>query len=83
MPTQPTIEPARSPIPGIIPEPVAVHHDTEAADRRFALTSTVRGTIRRTRSRGRSNPTGTVLAKILTVIRSDKRTAASRRRRAE
>jgi len=67
MQTQPTTSPARSPIPGVIPEPVTVHDDTVAP--------TKRGTTRPPRHRARSAPTGTLLAKILSVMRNDKRTA--------
>lgn len=72
MQTKPTIEQARSPIPGVIPEPVSAHHDVEAANRGFAATPTVRGAARPPRSRGRSD----LLANVLSVIRGAKRGAS-------
>jgi hypothetical protein len=52
-----TIEPPGSPVPGIVPEPVRVHHDAEATP---------------TTARHQRNPVRTVLAKLLSVIRGDK-----------
>jgi len=80
MQTQPTTKPARSPIPGIIPEPVSVPYDAVAAHRRVTVAPTMRGTTRPTRHRARSDPPGTLLARILSVMRSDKRRARRRRR---
>ncbi|HEX4806415.1 MAG TPA: hypothetical protein VFU94_10990 [Conexibacter sp.] len=74
MQTQLTIKPARSPIPGVIPEPVTVHDDAGAPHRRLVVTPPVRGRTRPTRRRrGRSDPTDTLLAGILSVMRDDKR----------
>jgi len=77
MQIQPTTEPARSPIPGVIPEPVTVHDDVVAAHRRATVAPTMRGTTRPTRHHARSNPTRTLLAGILSVMRNAKRTAPS------
>jgi hypothetical protein len=52
-----TIEPPGSPVPGIVPEPVRVHHDAEATP---------------TTARHQRNPAAMVLAKLLSVIRGDK-----------
>ena len=52
-----TIEPAGSPVPGIVPEPARVDRDPEAG---------------RTTARHHRNPASTVLAKLLSVIRGDK-----------
>ena len=40
MQTRPTIEPTASPVPGVIPEPLRVHHDTIADAK---LLSAIRG----------------------------------------
>jgi hypothetical protein len=53
----PTIEPPGSPVPGIVPEPVHVHHDTGSTP---------------TTARNQRNPAALVLAKLLSVIRGDK-----------
>lgn len=52
-----TIEPAGSPVPGIVPEPARVDRDPEAG---------------RTTARHHRNPASMALAKLLTVIRGDK-----------
>jgi hypothetical protein len=52
-----TIEPPGSPVPGIVPEPVRVHHDAGATP---------------TAARHQRNPVRMVLAKLLSVIRGDK-----------
>jgi hypothetical protein len=52
-----TIEPPGSPVPGIVPEPVRVHHDAEATP---------------TTARHQRNPAAMVLARLLSVIRGDK-----------
>jgi hypothetical protein len=57
MPPNSTIEPPGSPVPGIVPEPVRVHHGAEATP---------------TTPRHRRNPVRMVLAKLLSVIRGDK-----------
>jgi len=75
MQTQSTIRPARSPIPGIIPEPVTVHDDTVPAHRRVTVAPATRGTPRPAGGCRRSDPTGTLFARILGVMRNDKRTA--------
>ena len=77
MQTQPTTTPARSPIPGIIPEPVTVHDDTAATHRRVTVAPTTRDTIRPPRHRARSDPAGALLAGILSVMRNDKRRTPS------
>jgi len=77
MQTQPTTNPARSPIPGVIPEPVTVRDDPVPAHRRVTVAPATRGTTRPAGRRARSAPTGTLLAKILSVMRNDRRTAPS------
>jgi hypothetical protein len=72
MQTQPTIEPTGSPVPGVIPEPVRVHHDTVAAHERLTATPTASGTTMPASSPGRRNPASIVLAKLLSAIRGDK-----------
>jgi hypothetical protein len=81
MQTQPTTKPARSPIPGVIPEPVTVHDDAVAAHRRVTVAPAMHGTTRPSRHHARSDPTGTLFAGILSVMRNDKRTAPSSKER--
>jgi hypothetical protein len=61
MQTKATIEPARSPVPGVIPEPVRVHHDGAAPDPAH--------TARRTARRG---PASRMLGKLLGALHGDK-----------
>jgi len=77
MQTQPATKPARSPIPGIIPEPATVHYDPVDAHRRVTAAPAMRRTTRTTGNRAGRDPTGTLLAGILSVMRNDKRTASS------
>jgi len=77
MQTQPTTKPARSPIPGVIPEPVTVHDDTVPAHRHLTMAPAMRGTTRPSRHHERSDPTGTLFAGILRVMRNAHRTAPS------
>ena len=72
MHTKPTIEPNRSPVPGVIPEPVRVHHDPVVAHQRLTATPTASGPTKPASSPGRRNPASIVLAKLLSVIRGDK-----------
>jgi hypothetical protein len=72
MQTQPTIEPTGSPVPGVIPEPVRVHHDTVAAPERLIATPTASGTTKLASFPGRRNPASIVLARLLSAIRGDK-----------
>jgi hypothetical protein len=68
MQPKPTIEPSGSPVPGVIPEPVRVHHDTIAAHGRL----TASGTTKPASLPGRRNPASIVLAKLLSAMRGDK-----------
>jgi hypothetical protein len=72
MQTQPTIEPTGSPVPGVIPEPVRVHHDTVPVPEHLTATPTARGTTKPASSPGRRNPANIVLARLLSAIRGDK-----------
>jgi hypothetical protein len=72
MQTQPTIEPTGSPVPGLIPEPVRVRHDSVAAQARPIATPTASGTTMPASSAGRRNPASIVLANLLSAIRGDK-----------
>jgi hypothetical protein len=64
MGNKPVIQPAGSPVPGVIPEPWRVEHDTgEARQRPPAAVTT------RLRSRPR-----TVLARLLDAVRGEKHT---------
>jgi hypothetical protein len=58
-----TIEPPGSPVPGVVPEPVHVHHDAEATP------TTARDP---TAARDQRNPAAMVLAKLLSGLRGDK-----------
>jgi hypothetical protein len=66
MQTTPTIEPTGSPVPGLIPEPLRVHHDTVAADEHPT------GAAMPASPPGRRNPASSVRAKLLSAIRGDK-----------
>jgi hypothetical protein len=46
MQTKPTVEPTGSPVPGVIPAPVRVHHDTLVADESLTATPTASGTTK-------------------------------------
>jgi hypothetical protein len=70
MQAQPTIEPTGSPVPGVIPETVRVHHGTVAAPEH--LTATPSGTTKLASFPGRRNPASIVLARLLSAIRGDK-----------
>jgi hypothetical protein len=72
MQTNEAIEPAGSPVSGVIPESVGVCDDTVAADRRLPATSKASAPTEPASSPGRRNPASTVLAKLLSVIRGDK-----------
>jgi hypothetical protein len=52
-----TIEPPGSPVAGVVPEPVRVHHDAEATP---------------TTARHQRNPAAMVFARLLSGIRGDK-----------
>ena len=66
MQTQPTIEPTGPPVPGIIPEPWRVHHDTVAADEHPT------GAAMPASPPGRRNPASIAHAKLLSAIRGVK-----------
>ena len=61
MQIKPTSEPTRSPIPGVVPDPVRVHHDTAAAHERDG--AAIEPALLRRRS---------PLAKLLSHLRGDK-----------
>jgi hypothetical protein len=68
MQTKLTIEPSGSPVPGVVPEPLRVHHDTIAAYERL----TASGTTMPASLPGRWSPASIALAKVLSAIRGDK-----------
>jgi hypothetical protein len=72
MQTKPMIEPAGSPVPGVIPEPRRVHHAPAAGSERPPTTSPTSGTTMPASSPGRRNPARRLLAKLLSAIRGDK-----------
>jgi len=59
-----TIEPTGSPVPGVIPEPLRVHHDTVAADEHPS------GSAMLASPPGRRNPASIAHAKLLEVVAS-------------
>src|SRR5215218_4442127 len=61
-----TIEPTGSPVPGVIPEPLRVHHDTVAADEHPS------GSAMPASPPGRRNPASIAHAKLLSAIRGVK-----------
>jgi hypothetical protein len=69
MQTDPRPEPTGSPIPGVIPEPVRVHHDPATGSERPPTTS---GTTVPASPSGRPTPARILLAKLLSAIRGDK-----------
>jgi hypothetical protein len=66
MQTRPTIEPTGSPVPGIIPQPLRVDHDTVAADEHPSATAMPASPP------GRRNPAGIAHAELLSAIRGVK-----------
>ena len=66
MQTTPTIEPTGSPVPGVIPEPWRVHHDTVAADEHPT------GAAMPASPPGRRNPASIAHAELLSAIRGVK-----------
>jgi hypothetical protein len=61
MQTKPTSEPTGSPVPGVIPEPLHIHDDTAAANKRDGVTIDTAPPRRR-------DP----LAKLLSHLRGDR-----------
>jgi hypothetical protein len=72
METKPRLEPTGSPVPGVIPEPVRVHHDPAARRERLHARSPTSGTTVPASPSGRRNPARILLAKLLSAIRGDK-----------
>jgi hypothetical protein len=72
MQTKPTMGPSGSPVPGVTPEPIRVHHDSAPAhEGRLAAPKTGATTERATPPR-RRNPASVLLAKLLSAVRGDK-----------
>jgi hypothetical protein len=71
MQTKPMIEPAGSPVPGVVPEPWRVHHDPAAGSERPTATSTTSGPTMSASPSGRRNPARSLRAKLLSAIRGD------------
>lgn len=72
MQTKSTMEQTGSPVPGVIPEPVRVHHDTVAAHDRRIAAPTPSDTTEPASSPGRRNPASILLAKLLSAVRGAK-----------
>jgi len=75
METNPTMEPSGSPVPGVIPEPIRVHHDNAAAHEGHRAAPKPSATTDPASSPGRRNPAGILLAKLLGAVRGDKHLA--------
>ncbi|MGB2712147.1 MAG: hypothetical protein WBC33_11605 [Conexibacter sp.] len=73
MQTKPIGEPIGSPIPGIIPEPVRVHHAT--VHERLTATPAAGGGDRPASAPARRRPIRVMRAKLLSVIRGGKQVA--------
>jgi hypothetical protein len=72
MQAKPTSEPTGSPIPGVIPEPVRVRHDTVAPDGAPTAKATAPGTTPPAAAPVAPGPPNSALAKLLGVLRGDK-----------
>ena len=66
MQAKPTGAPTGSPVPGVIPEPIRVRHETVAENERDGATIDPAPTPRR------RNPASILLAKVLSALRGDK-----------
>jgi hypothetical protein len=75
METKPKMEPNESPVPGVIPEPIRVHHDSAAAYEGHHAAARPSTTTKSASSPGRRNPASIVLARLLGSVRGDKRPA--------
>jgi hypothetical protein len=72
METKATMEPSGSPVPGVIPEPICVHHDSALADEGRLAVPKPGATTERASSPRRRNPATVRLAKLLSAVRGDK-----------
>ena len=72
METKPEMEPSRSSVPGVIPEPIRVHHDSGPSHERRSAAPQTSATTEPTSSPRRRNPASVLLAKILSAVRGDK-----------
>jgi hypothetical protein len=71
MHAKPTIEPSRSAVPGVLPEPVYVHHDGDREDGRDGATPAANAAAPAPPSR-RRNPARTMIARFVAALRGDK-----------
>ena len=74
METRRTIEPGGSPVPGVIPEPLRVHHDSVPAHEGRFATPPPSAAAERASPR-RRNPVTVLRAKLLSALRGDKHPA--------
>jgi hypothetical protein len=77
METKPTRQPGGSPVPGVIPEPIRVHHDSAPAQESRLAAPKPSATTERASSPRRRNPASVLLAKLLGAVRGDKYMADS------
>jgi hypothetical protein len=75
METRRTIEPGGSPVPGVIPEPLRVHHDSVPAHEGRFATPPPSAAAERASSPQRRNAVTVLLAKLLSAVRRDKQPA--------
>jgi hypothetical protein len=75
METKPTRQPSGSPVPGVIPEPIRVHHDSAPAQDSRLAAPKPNDTTERASSPRRRNPASVLLAKLLGAVRGDKHLA--------
>jgi hypothetical protein len=71
METKRTMGPSGSPVPGVIPEPICVHHDSALADEGRLAVPKPGATTERASSPRRRNPATVRLAKLLSAVRGD------------
>jgi hypothetical protein len=71
METKPTRQPSGSPVPGLIPEPIRVHHDGAPAQEGRLAAPKPNDMTERASSPLRRNPASVLLAKLLGAVRGD------------
>jgi hypothetical protein len=72
METKPEMEPSRSSVPGVIPEPIRVHHDSGPSHEGRGAAPKPSATAEPASSPRRRNPASVLLAKLLSAVRGYK-----------
>lgn len=72
METKPEMEPSRSSVPGVIPEPIRVHHDSGPSYEGRSAAPKPSATTEPASSPRRRNRASVLLAKLLSAVRGDK-----------